>query len=209
METVYSGLYGVSMNVGNFSPLSNREGFTIVSEESIIPFVAMLLLARRPAAVAWLIRPVVIDAVKRMLRRGSPSHIEKEILKLRPAVTNGDTSRAVVTIKLRSGATTAIKHLNPCLMLGSFIHAVRRIIFRSKLSLETPAACSVAITQRDSTYYFLFSAIAATQPIERITASLGRPNSGETTEPLPGNIFYKWVHRRGYIPSRLLWQGVF
>ncbi len=60
--------------------------------------VALLLFGRSPSAVARLIIAVVVDTINGVAGRRLFAHVGKEILKLLPAVANGDPPTAPIVV---------------------------------------------------------------------------------------------------------------
>lgn len=61
-------------------PFGKTEGFAIMGESMIVPFVPSLFLVRCPTAIAWLIIPVVVDPVDVVVTRGLGAHIGEEFI---------------------------------------------------------------------------------------------------------------------------------
>lgn len=77
-----------------FGPLGQRSRLTPVGDSPIHSGVVVLLDARRPATVAWLVVPVVVNPVNRHPDRAL-SHVGEEVLEYLPAFTYPDASVTV------------------------------------------------------------------------------------------------------------------
>lgn len=82
------------------------------------PPVLRLLFSRRPAAVFWRIRAVIIDAIKRESWVGTLAHILKEVLETMPTLANEDPARPIARIRRVRRTFAPALHLAPDSVLG-------------------------------------------------------------------------------------------
>src|SRR5437773_1619564 len=76
--------------------------------------VLHLLRLRGPAAVLWLVVPVVVDSVDGMGRRGARAHIYEECQEvMTPTIAHRDSAAAVVRIASRLRIRAAREHARP------------------------------------------------------------------------------------------------
>lgn len=155
-----------------------------------LPLIGGLFLHGCPSAIIRRVGTVVVDALKRMFRRGFWSHIGEEVSEgVSPTVADVDTSRAIVAVKLTGFDVTTV------------ITAVPRYIFRratsamrdeSNLGLvkhETAAAFRVPILQRISSYWKQFAALTTAHPSKMFALVIVIIQRGQSSEPLTGQVF--------------------
>jgi hypothetical protein len=116
-ELVYASPNNDTRDTGTFGPLNDRHGDFIVGEKSVAQLVSALFFSCRPAAVAWIVTTIVVDAVNRVLGRWCDTHVlKKQIKRLAPAITDGYSATA---IRLKSGVLGIV---------ASLFHPLPRIV---------------------------------------------------------------------------------
>lgn len=76
--------------------------------------IAPLLKTCRPSAVPWLVVPIVIDAVDRVLGRRLPSHVGKEVeIRVEPTLADRDASASVAVVHPVARIQAALFHAYP------------------------------------------------------------------------------------------------
>ena len=92
-------------------PFNNGLALTVVFKNMINPRIIALLGNRRPAAILWRIRAIVINAIQRASFRAF-AYIGKEVSKaLAPTLTDNDTASSVVGVLWAVGVVTSGLHL--------------------------------------------------------------------------------------------------
>ena len=93
-------------------PFNKRAGCSVKRQPHIVASVAMLLSVCRPAAVAWLVIAIVVDAVNRFSCRAL-AHVGKEVLKFQPPPAHFDAACTVATETSRLWILTPLQHAGP------------------------------------------------------------------------------------------------
>jgi hypothetical protein len=105
--------------------LDQRHRFSIDNNPRVVTRVVVLLLACGPAAIVWAVTFVVVDAIKRVLRRWSQPHIPKKIPKVcAPFIAHGNAAPAVPAILLAARIMATLFRLTPSLVLWRVAHKV-------------------------------------------------------------------------------------
>src|SRR5215210_4880950 len=68
----------VRVDAGSLGPLYDQERFAVPGDRLVVAGIARLLAPCGPANVPGRVIAVVVDAVKRVLRRGAPSYVGQE-----------------------------------------------------------------------------------------------------------------------------------
>lgn len=121
-------------------------GYVVDRDVSVSPSVSVLLVRCRPTNVSRFVRPFVVDAVDRMLRRRSTSYVGKEVFKrFSPSVAHGDPTRPVVGECLMVRVVATRDHVHPCPIFrrplpvsGFAVSFRRRSELRSKFAAKAP-----------------------------------------------------------------------
>lgn len=106
-------------------PLSRRERNPIVLQSVNPLLIAALLYRRRPAAIIWAVRAVVVVALNAVALGWRLPHVGKEQLKAIPSLADGNSSASVARIVLACLAKAAPAHHRPGVVLLSCSAVVR------------------------------------------------------------------------------------
>lgn len=142
------------------------------------PSIVRLFLARSPSTVAGHIGTVIIDAVYRKMRSGSPSHVRKEVGELLPALTNVNSTSSIARKLWVVRILATLSDFDP----GSPFRRMRasmRAVMGDMPTHRAPTATLVPVGYLISPSDGLFAAVAAT-PIEATLATNSFFNVGET-----------------------------
>src|SRR6185503_696121 len=102
--------------------------------------VVQLLLPSRPPAVTGFVVSIVVDAIDRMVRTGSPSHVsQKRLEAILPALAHPYPSTPVVLIGSVALVAAAVAHPLPDDVLPRMTLAVRAIANCQDFAIQTPA----------------------------------------------------------------------
>lgn len=125
-----SSKHGVMLNAIKFTPFSLDLCNSINSDMNIRSSVTLLFYYRSPSAIAWFVMSVGIDAIKRMLRRWTFSHVSKKHSKIiTPLRRHLDTSAAISLVIFICFAFAAFLGLPPSLVFwGGFIVALTAVL---------------------------------------------------------------------------------
>lgn len=85
----------------------------------VYTFVALLLGARRPSAIARLVVAVVVDSVQRVILRRSSAHVGQKSLERRPLLTHGNPAPTVIMVTGGIRVFAPLDHSGPRLKLRS------------------------------------------------------------------------------------------
>jgi hypothetical protein len=137
---------------------------------SVPPFIALLLRAGGPTAVARFVVAIVVDAVQRMIGRWAPAHIgQKVFVGAAPPVAYRDTASAVITVALVGLGVAAFQHAAPRPKLGgpasSARFAVRGQHLAEAVFVVAAAALRESSPQASAGNDTLSAAVAPTQPM--------------------------------------------
>ena len=109
----------------DLSPLCYRHALSPQRKNAAFSSVSGLFLSAGPAAVLRRVAFLIVDAVNRMLRGGTPTHIFKERLEgISPALTHRNAAAAVSAVAAIVLIVTTLNHTNPNPILGAFVHPV-------------------------------------------------------------------------------------
>ncbi len=98
----------------------NGHSLALIDDVSVLARVARLLAPCRPSAVCRFVIAVVVDAVNRMIRRRSMSHVGQECLeRLAPSVAHANAASAVIAPFVGSGIHASFADTKPHVELGS------------------------------------------------------------------------------------------
>lgn len=156
-------------------------------------FVPSLLLFRSPHAIARRVRSIYIQALKRHPWRAFP-HISDKLSGVAKPLLADCYAAPAVAIKPLVGRICAStlrmvvcdQGAQPASRLGK---SVRRLLFRQKFSLETPAASS-GQTQTTAAHKGSRPAVASTLPdnISGCGPFVGRSHHDQSSVPLAGSV---------------------
>ncbi len=135
-------------HANTFSPVCDTESETVMRKHTIIRAIPCLLVASNPTAVVRFIVSVVVDTIYLIFRRRSRPHVRKEVYeRLPPAITNINSTPAVVSVL---GVVRVIAPVEQVIPTGVF----RRPVFISTatamfdVSAPRRAGLGVSIAQR-------------------------------------------------------------
>lgn len=134
-------------------------------DRTVRPLVIVLLGARSPLAVVGRISLIVINAVKGIASGRTAAHILKKISKLVPAITDRNTTSAVVGVTLIGRSITSSANGFPNSVFGYFIgHPVLFNAGSKSNFTQTPAISAVATSQILSANSSPLTALAVAEP---------------------------------------------
>jgi len=112
------------VHVEKFSPFRDAHRSVVPCQQAGITSIAILNTPKHPSAIGWFVIAIVIDAVDRMLRRWSLTHIGKECrVGVAPSLANTDAAPAPETVAFGSRIRAALDHLGPAIVFGcAFSH---------------------------------------------------------------------------------------
>lgn len=114
-----------SRHAGFFAPLSNRHCFAVARQAAIRSAISRLFLASGPAAIVRRVIALVIVAFNLVRLGRAFSHIGKEVLKVVPAIADGDSTASVAGIGDVTATLTPAQHRSPAFVGNGFGHTVR------------------------------------------------------------------------------------
>ena len=127
------------------SPLRRVHSAPLPSNPVSVALVAILLRAGAPFAILGKVPKLVVDAVQRVLRPRSRTHVTEELLEVVPLRADGDSPASVAVVLDRIGIVTAGFHALPGVVLGSTAPAMladrRHYVFRA----QTPTGLAATI----------------------------------------------------------------
>src|SRR3990167_3841505 len=126
--------------VSQDSPLAAK----IDERTSASSLIVSLYAFRRPATIAGRVRPVVIDAIQRMLYRWPRSHVASKCNKtLSPLIAHSYPARTVISIVWVALVVATSFRSSPCGIFNGPRPAVGSCQRTEAFSLVAPTACGV------------------------------------------------------------------
>lgn len=120
----------------------------LIGELARISAIGALLFPRSPATIAWLVVAIVVDAINRMLGRGTDAYVSKEILKFKPSVADFYSSAAVPRVTLFVRVSAAPKHSRPYFVFRPLATRHRSVGTVAKINLAHPQVAETSATSR-------------------------------------------------------------
>lgn len=156
------------------------------------PPVAHLLRMRRPSAVLRRVRPVVVDALDRVLG-WTRSHVcEKRIERLAPAVTDCDTASAVelviASIRIQAARLHGLPRAVFACALIPDAGAVLRATASHSVNRETATTARLAVEQFLRVDVAHGATIATTRPSSQLVDGWGRAQNQPSAEATSDKI---------------------
>ena len=176
------------------SRLMPRDALTVNSAQWVPAGISVLLRTGRPAAVAGFVVAVVVDAIKRMYRRWTSSHVRQEVREVLPAVTYGNAPPAVIPIRRISRIAASLSHLLPGVELWVICQPVNYQPFRRLFEFKAIATPRFSVAEVFAGHGSLSAAITAAAPhgLSRssiwMTAHGAACQDGPATESLSGDV---------------------
>lgn len=121
-----------------------------------------------PAAILWTVIAIVINAIKRVGRSWSRSHVGKKLLKAMPPLADLDAAPTVPGIACVLGVRAARLHALPYMIFCGGMPPMlpgASADASDVLEMQTAAAFCIARSEIGSICYHLGSALARTQPL--------------------------------------------
>lgn len=148
-------------------PLVQRHSFSIIFEVAIFPCVRGLLKWCRPATIAPFIVSIIVDAIQRMLRRWSWSHITVERLKRRrPLFGHSDSSATISWPRFVAWYETAAFGVTPCLIGWALGHAMGAVHRAHEFTSQTATAFGAALCEARTNDGFLCATVTLAEPCD-------------------------------------------
>lgn len=176
-------------------PIWQRLRLATPFDSNGLPAISDLLRARRPSAILWRVRPVVIYSVKASVLRAL-THISKKVQEvLSPSVAHDDASPAVVFVRcVRRGVASSFRGCPglPCIRVSPCPRVpVSRPRFSYPLTSKATAVIRSSVAQTLAVGHHVTAAVAVTQPTDGVAVSLlgSGPHRYERSETLAGNVF--------------------
>jgi len=183
----------------DLSPLCYRHALSPQRKNAAFSSVSGLFLSAGPAAVLRRVAFLIVDAVNRMLRGGTPTHIFKERLEgISPALTHRNAAAAVSAVAAIVLIVTTLNHTNPNPILGAFVHPV--------FDPKAAAASSMSTVQIPRINGRDISAAATAQPSAALEFPSYRLQRQKLSELLLGEIAKRHHAMILEEQEELLWQ---
>ena len=146
-----------------------------------VPPIGHLLSSSCPSAITRFVVTVIVDAIYRLAWRAL-THIRQEILKLSPALTDGNAAQSVVGMRV---VNAPIKDAVPYPMRWRPFKAVR---FSAFLAV-TPAAINAPLAQMLGEDGLLATAITPAQPVSAVRRRRLFADGGKPAESFPCDVY--------------------
>ena len=79
-------------------PIFKEHSLACQGQGPVVSSIPGLFFCCRPTAIFWAIIAIIVNTIKAMRRAWALTHISKKALKIKPSVTDGDSSAAVIFI---------------------------------------------------------------------------------------------------------------
>lgn len=148
----------------------------IQNEQAVSPVLGLLTISG-PAAVAWLIVAIVVDAFNRMFGRRTRTHVAVEVQEIiGPSLAYTDTPESVVLVPL--GRMTPGLHASPLLVLDTKVAArgvaMSSCAFGRKFTGQAAAASRITCHKVNGRYDSACAALAPAKPCRQIPTDVWR-----------------------------------
>lgn len=161
-------------------------------------FVQRLLFTCCPAAVAWLVIAVHVNAINRVFRGWAAAHVFKKCRKgISPSLANRNSPSTIAAIASRSGVGASGNHCVPCLhlrrRLAMDIFPMLQGTGATKFGLHAPATLLAKFPQLLPLHHRLLAAVTSTQP-RCLANAAHRSQVGEGFSGKINEGFWVWFH---------------
>ena len=119
--------------------LSQCHHFTIDQNMFGYACIAGLLKFRRPSAIRWRIREIIIDSINRMCRRWSMSHVLNKSFKRQPFIAHCNATASITRKTLIFWIRASLKHVAPASIFRSVRHSMRHYRISKFFGPQAPA----------------------------------------------------------------------
>jgi hypothetical protein len=130
-------------------PLSNAQGFTIMSNHLGCAFISRLFFAGYPSAIVRFIVAIIVNSVNAVGWTRARAHVLKKCLeRFSPPIANHYTSATIIVKAHATRKMASPSHSNPNSKFRVMRLAVYRSSFDSKFSFQTATAFSLSLFKR-------------------------------------------------------------
>lgn len=160
----------IPSDANNFRPFTNGLGFAFIGKKMINSAVALLLLVCAPSAIVRTIAKIVVESIN-CISSWRLSHVGKKVRKIKPAITDGDTTASIILVGLIFWIITALFYSKPNNVKPRF-----RLPMFGVIKTHVGGACGRAFITKAATgsnficlkmrHLYFFDASAITQTIE-------------------------------------------
>lgn len=173
---------------GNFSPLNQEMGCTIISGQNAVrAHIPHLFCFGSPPTVVRRVWAIVVLPVECLPWRRLP-HIGEKVLEITPAVADGDPSSSI-TPKGNVGRVLAtLDQFPPSIVGGGMALSVNSRARRTLFGLETFAGTNDATVETIRAHHSGPAAGAVTGPVVVLPAPLKKPDYCQPSEYAPRKI---------------------
>lgn len=161
-------------------------------------FVSRLFLRGGPAAVAWFVVPIIVDAIQRTANRTRP-HVSQECLeRVAPAVAHRDATAAVIGEAVVASREAPLSHAAPTLVLPRPSRELRSVAVNSgcrpeALAAHASAAGRLATQQLTADDFGGVAAITDTGPPDAVRSPSREREHAEPMKASPCQV-NEYVH---------------
>lgn len=154
----------------DFSPLAHRLRVLAKRHFDGVLFVATLLLSIRPTAVFWAVIAIHVDAVNRVVKRRTISHVSVErFIAIEPSIANSNAPAAIPVVLLVHRIPAPVDHFCPDAKLcADTINAGVTMLCvggRNELLPAAPATSCFSTPDITTVENLVSSAVALKEPV--------------------------------------------
>lgn len=176
-------------------PLADRVRPAIEGQVMVPPRVVVLIGACRPSTIVRRIRTVVINAVERVVRRGTRTHVANKGRELVPRLADDDPARPIVGEVLHPGIMATAFHSLPHAVFFRARAAMRSGAAAFLFSVQAAATPRPCATQRGSSDGRQLPALATTTPVQLIVSNRRSAKHGQSSHDATSHVLGGSSHR--------------
>lgn len=184
---IMSPVKNLVINAQFLGPLLQSQGFAAKGNPSAIALIVALLLKSGPSAVFFAVMTVWIYAIHAHSFRAGP-HVSQEVFEIQPAVTNGNSSAAVIGIRGRVRVVTSLQNPSPDHVSARPSHAM----FCSGNRLDASTGFAIAVSKTSGLHGQFFATDTSAKPLLGIRNQANRGPSTKLLSWLDAPVRSAW-----------------
>ena len=186
-------------------PVWYRVCFSVECNVLCITAIALLFRSCRPPTIDGAIRPIIVDAIERMLQGVGGSHVVVECLKREvPFSANSNATPSVTNKSVVARVVASVAHASPHPVFVAICHPVYSQSFGLLFFVQASATASVPRLQGVMANDLLRPAITAAQPFALpVVVGVGVPQHTQSRKSLPCKVLKPRVRRHRMLLSHV------
>ena len=209
MATVYSPVKRVYGHFSLDSPVRETLGASVKCQQYVRAFVPQLLATRGPSAILWSVVIFIVDAIKRMRRGRTLTHVGVEGFKrIPPSIAHADASPAVVLECSVCRIVTTAFCARPGPMFRRVCHAVSEFQKMSRFTKLTPARFGIPLPHGIKGRNRGVSAVTSESKSPKLSDLNDFIDYDQSAIAFSSDDVQSWWHRRQYITRMYTETGI-